>query len=150
MNYRTGDVADEGIRYEKCPHCGRSVPIISSMISRVSEVKDVRFEKVKGTLIDLNQFYSIMPEFDGIDEWQVILSQGESFIDELTLNVSPSRARKNMKEEISEYTRITVIIKGTVTGAMRTTWCRPRFIKNSFHHIWIQAIKFLIFLFPFL
>jgi phenylacetate-coenzyme A ligase PaaK-like adenylate-forming protein len=68
MNYRTGDVADNGIMYEKCPYCGRTVPIISSMISRVSEVKDVQFNKVKGTLIDLNQFYTIMPEYQGIDE----------------------------------------------------------------------------------
>ncbi|MHA1698331.1 MAG: phenylacetate--CoA ligase family protein, partial [Promethearchaeota archaeon] len=87
MNYRTGDIAEKGIKYEKCPWCGRTVPIISSLISRVSEVKDVKFNKVKGTLVDLNQFYTIMPEFESIDEWQIILRQNESLIDELIVNV---------------------------------------------------------------
>ncbi|MFX0102375.1 MAG: phenylacetate--CoA ligase family protein [Candidatus Hodarchaeota archaeon] len=107
MNYRTGDVAEEGIKYEKCPHCDRNVPIISSMISRVSEVKDVKFDKVKGTLIDLNQFYTIMPEFDGLDEWQIVLQQGPSLIDELIVNVSPKRSKKineqKFKEELNAY-----------------------------------------------
>jgi len=94
MNYRTGDIAEEGIKYEKCPYCGRSVPLISSLISRVSEVKDVQFDKVKGTLIDLNQFYTIMPDFDGIDEWQLILQRGASMIDELIINVSPKKSKK--------------------------------------------------------
>ena len=94
MNYRTGDIAEEGIKYEKCPWCGRNIPIISSMISRVSEIMDVKFDKVKGTLVDLNQFYTIMPEFEGVDEWQIILQQGSSYIDELILNVSPKKGKK--------------------------------------------------------
>ncbi|MHA1684024.1 MAG: phenylacetate--CoA ligase family protein [Promethearchaeota archaeon] len=106
MNYRTGDVADEGIKYEKCPWCGRSIPIISSMISRVSEVKDVKFDKVKGTLIDLNQFYTIMPEFEGVDEWQVILQRGESLIDEIIINVSAKKGKKfNEREFINNLTQ---------------------------------------------
>ncbi|MHA1793432.1 MAG: phenylacetate--CoA ligase family protein [Promethearchaeota archaeon] len=110
MNYRTGDIAEEGIKYEKCPWCGRTVPIISSMISRVSEQKEVRFDKVKGTLIDLNQFYTIMPEFPFIDEWQVILQRGASLIDELIINVSPKRGRKQLKpkeliERLSAYVK---------------------------------------------
>ncbi len=57
-------------------------------------MKDVKFDKVKGTLIDLNQFYTIMPEYEGIDEWQLILRRGESLIDELIVNVSPKKAKK--------------------------------------------------------
>ena len=94
MNYRTGDVAERGIKYEKCPWCGRNVPIISSMISRVSEVKDVKFDKVKGTLVDLNQFYTIMPEYKELDEWQVILQRGESMMDQLIVNVSLKKSKK--------------------------------------------------------
>ncbi len=102
MNYRTGDIADDGIKYEKCPYCGKTVPIISSMISRVSEVKDVRFDKVKGTLIDLNQFFTVMPEFEEIDEWQLILQRGESLIDELIVNVSPKKTKKFNEEVFRE------------------------------------------------
>nr|MDO8108739.1 AMP-binding protein [Candidatus Sigynarchaeota archaeon] len=108
MNYRTGDVAEQGIKYEKCPWCGRTVPIISSMIGRVSEVKDVRFDKVKGTLVDLNQFYTIMPEYPNIDEWQVILQRNqETRIDEMIVNVSPRKgvkmAEKKLVEDLSTY-----------------------------------------------
>jgi hypothetical protein len=57
-------------------------------------MKDVQFDKVKGTLLDLNQFYTVMPEFEGVDEWQVILRQGESMMDELIINVSPVKSKK--------------------------------------------------------
>ncbi len=108
MNYRTGDVAEGGITYGQCPHCGRTVPIISSMIGRVSEVKDVRFDKVKGTLVDLNQFYTIMPEYPAIDEWQVILQRNpETRIDDLIVNVSLKSGKnipeKKLAEELSKY-----------------------------------------------
>ncbi|MBY8983111.1 MAG: hypothetical protein KGD57_09190, partial [Candidatus Lokiarchaeota archaeon] len=102
MNYRTGDIAEAGIRYEKCPYCGRNVPIISSMISRVSDVKTVKFDKVKGTLVDLNQFYTIMPEHGKIDEWQIILQKGESMIDELIVNISPKKPKKLNKKKFIE------------------------------------------------
>ncbi len=108
MNYRTGDIAEEGIRYEKCPYCKRNVPIISSMISRISEIKKVKFDKVKGTLIDLNQFYDIMPEYENIDEWQIILKKGDSMMDELIINISLKKRKKEKKkgniiEDLSNY-----------------------------------------------
>ncbi len=107
LNYRTGDLAESGIKYEKCPWCGRTVPIICSLLSRVSEVKNVHFDKVKGTLLDLNQFYSIIPEFEGIDEWQVVLQRGEMMIDELIINVSVKKAKKlneeQYKRELSDF-----------------------------------------------
>ncbi len=102
MNYRTGDIAEKGIKYEKCPYCGRTVPIISSMISRVSEVKDVKFDKVKGTLIDLNQFYTIMPEYEAIDEWQIILQRGDSMLDKMIVNVSPKKSKKLKEKKFIE------------------------------------------------
>jgi len=108
MNYRTGDIAEEGIKYEACPCCGRTVPIISSMIGRVSEVKDVRFDKVKGTLVDLNQFYTIMPEYQDIDEWQVILQRNpDTRIDNMIINVSARKGKKvpekKLVEDLSRY-----------------------------------------------
>jgi phenylacetate-coenzyme A ligase PaaK-like adenylate-forming protein len=122
MNYRTGDIAEQGIKYEKCPWCGRNVPIISSMISRVSEVKDVKFDKVKGTLIDLNQFYTIMPDFEGIDEWQIVLREGESLIDELILNVSPIKGKKfsesNFVETLNTYIKEKMEISPNLINVM--------------------------------
>ncbi len=121
MNYRTGDVADEGITYEKCPHCGRSVPIISSMISRVSEVKDVRFDKVKGTLLDLNQFYTIMPEYKDIDEWQIILQRNnDTMIDELIVNVSSKKGvtEKKIPEALAGYIQEKMEISPNVVNVL--------------------------------
>lgn len=102
MNYRTGDVAEKGIKYEKCPYCGRTVPIISSMIGRVSEVKNVQFQKIKGTLLDLNQFFNIMPENKMIDEWQILIQRNAEGMDELAVNVCVKKEfRKKKPEEIS-------------------------------------------------
>ena len=101
LNYRTGDIAEEGIKYEKCPYCGRNVPLISSMISRVSEQKDFRFDKVKGTLVDLNKFFSLMPEVEEIEEWQIIIMEKDG-LDHLVLNVNPKRAILNKKKKIAE------------------------------------------------
>jgi phenylacetate-CoA ligase len=110
MNYRTGDIAENGIKYEKCPWCGRTVPIISSMISRVSEVKDVKFQKVKGTLIDLNQFFNVMPANKMVDEWQVILKQNEAGLDEMDINVSLKKEYRKKKPQ-SVIPEITNYIK---------------------------------------
>jgi len=78
------------------------------MIGRVSEVKDVRFDKVKGTLVDLNQFYTIMPEYQDIDEWQVILQRNpDTRIDDMIINVSARKGKKvpekNLVEDLSRY-----------------------------------------------
>ncbi len=97
LNYRTGDFVEGGIRYETCPYCGRTVPIIDSLISRVSEQKTLSLTKVKGTLVDLNQFYTILPSIPEIDEWQIVLKKEENNpygADELHIYVSIREGRR--------------------------------------------------------
>ncbi|MCP4760789.1 MAG: hypothetical protein GY870_03340, partial [archaeon] len=91
MNYRTGDYVKKGIRYEKCPYCDRTVPIIDSDISRTSEQKSLNLTKIKGTLVDLNQFYSLLPSIPEIEEWQCILKKKDNDpfgMDEIHISIS--------------------------------------------------------------
>jgi phenylacetate-CoA ligase len=54
LRYRTGDCTDGGLFYEPCPFCGAVVPRLVGDISRVSEVRELRIDKLKGTLVDFN------------------------------------------------------------------------------------------------
>lgn len=72
VRYRTGDMT-EGIEYGPCPHCGRTVPRIKMDIQRNSEVREFHLTKVKGELVNLNQFYPVLSGVPEIEEWQVEL-----------------------------------------------------------------------------
>jgi phenylacetate-coenzyme A ligase PaaK-like adenylate-forming protein len=71
LRYRTGDIAKGGLLYSPCPNCGRTVPRISSNIQRKSELKEFNMTKVKGTLVNLNNFFPLMMSHPDIEEWQV-------------------------------------------------------------------------------
>ena len=71
IRYRTGDFVKGGIAYNPCPHCGSTVPRISSDITRLSDIKDLQLSKIKGALVNLNHFDVIFSEITGVDEWQV-------------------------------------------------------------------------------
>ncbi len=73
LRYRTGDYVKGGITYQPCPHCGRTVPRISSDITRLSDVKDLQLSKIKGSLVNLNNFMSILSDIQNVDEWQIEL-----------------------------------------------------------------------------
>src|ERR1044072_7373273 len=56
IRYRTGDFVKGGITYETCPHCRRRVPRISSDITRLSDVKDLRFSRECGHPLSHGRF----------------------------------------------------------------------------------------------
>jgi len=92
LRYRTGDVAKEGIIYEPCPNCGRSLPRISSNLQRKSEYKEFDLTKVKGTLVNLNNFFPLMMGHQDIIEWQVEIrkrNEDPYDLDEIYLYVAP-------------------------------------------------------------
>ena len=70
IRYRTGDICD-GIEYDPCQYCGRTVPRLKTNIERSSEYKEFHLTKIKGELVNLNAFYSILNDFPEIAEWQV-------------------------------------------------------------------------------
>lgn len=72
VRYRTGDMI-KGISYEPCPNCHKTVPQIYPDIQRSSEVKEMHLTKVKGELVNLNDFYPLLGGTKEIDEWQVTI-----------------------------------------------------------------------------
>ena len=90
IRYRTGDICD-GIEYAPCQYCGRTVPRLSYNIERQSEYKEFHLTKIKGELVNLNAFYSIINEFPEIAEWQVKIAKvnNDPFeLDEIRLNIA--------------------------------------------------------------
>src|SRR5262245_10553276 len=90
LRYRTGDFIDGGLVYEPCPHCGRRTPRLVGNISRSSEVKEMRLDKIKGTLVDFNQLEHVLDDAAHIGAWQLELRKRNDDpleVDELVLHV---------------------------------------------------------------
>ena len=91
IRYKTGDIAESGITYDPCPGCGRIVPRVSSMLSRRSDVGEFQLTKIRGTLVDLNNFLPVMSSIDEVIEWQVVVRKkdGEALgLDEIVLSIA--------------------------------------------------------------
>lgn len=92
MRYRTGDIAEGGLTWTPCPHCGRCCPRILGPISRVSEVKELHLDKIKGTLVNFNILEHLLDDMKGVAAWQVELRKHDDDpmeVDELLLHVTP-------------------------------------------------------------
>src|SRR3989338_3450991 len=102
IRYRTSDLANGGIVYSPCPHCGRTVPRISSDIVRASNIKNIRLTKIKGSLVNINDLELLLDGKEEIDEWQIEIAKKDNDpyeVDELILYLS--LARDVNKEEFS-------------------------------------------------
>ncbi len=112
LRYRTGDIIDGGLHCEPCPNCGRSVPRLVGRISRQSEFREMRFDKVKGTLINFNDLENVLEELTGVGTWQVELRKANDDpldVDEIHLHISRSgrsgdedRVRRDIRREFEE------------------------------------------------
>jgi len=107
LRYRTGDFIDGGLVYEPCPHCGRTLPRLVGKISRASEIKEMNLDKLKGTLVDLNQLEHVLDDAPHIGAWQLELRKAgdDPFdLDELVLHVSKtdSTANQQLDHELRE------------------------------------------------
>lgn len=105
LRYRTGDLVEGGITFRKCPYCKRTVPRISSRITRASNIKSLKLSKIKGALVNLNTFESILDAEKGVDEWQVEIRKKNNDpyeIDELVLYLSLCRAvdQEQLKDKL--------------------------------------------------
>jgi phenylacetate-coenzyme A ligase PaaK-like adenylate-forming protein len=92
IRYRTGDFVKGGISYGPCPHCKRSVPRISSDITRLSDVKDLQLSKIKGALVNLNNFAAALDEVESVVEWQIELKKKDNDpyeVDEVVVYICP-------------------------------------------------------------
>lgn len=91
LRYRTGDLVKGGIVYSPCPHCKRKVPRISSDIVRASNITNVQFSKIKGTIVNLNTLTHLLENNEEIDEWhiEIVKKNNDPYeVDELILYLS--------------------------------------------------------------
>jgi len=98
LRYRTGDLAGGGLVRDPCPCCGRTVPRIAGKISRVSDHLSVNLDKLKGTLVDLNEIEHFLDDFEGVGTWQLELRKANDDpldLDELILRVCPELGADN-------------------------------------------------------
>jgi phenylacetate-coenzyme A ligase PaaK-like adenylate-forming protein len=100
LRYRTGDLIEGGLVHEPCPHCGRNVPRLVGNISRASEIKTMRFDKIKGTLVDFNVLEHVLDDSQHLDSWQLELRKHNDDpleLDELILHVHKSDSLDDAK-----------------------------------------------------
>ena len=107
FRYRTGDLVRGGIRYEPCPHCGRTVPRISSDLTRESSMKDLQLLKVKGTLVNLEDCAVLLGGMPEIEEWQIELRKKDDDpleVDEMIVHlaVRDESTREGVSKQIKE------------------------------------------------
>lgn len=91
LRYRTGDIAEGGLTWEPCPHCGRRCPRLLGPIARVSEVRSLNLDKVKGTLVDFNVLEHLLDDLRGLSAWQIELRKHNDDpleCDEVALHIS--------------------------------------------------------------
>jgi phenylacetate-coenzyme A ligase PaaK-like adenylate-forming protein len=107
FRYRTGDLVRGGLRYDPCPHCGRTVPRISSDLTRESSLKDLQLLKVKGTLVNLEDCAVLLGSMAEVEEWQIELRKKDDDpmeVDEMTVhlalrgNVDPQQAAAKVRD----------------------------------------------------
>ena len=107
LRYRTGDYTDGGLTYEPCPYCGRSLPRLLGNISRRSEIKEMNFDKIKGTLVDFNELEHVLDDVPHIGAWQVELRKANNDpleLDELILHVQRLNGvdEEQLRRELNE------------------------------------------------
>ncbi|MBB5351036.1 phenylacetate-coenzyme A ligase PaaK-like adenylate-forming protein [Haloferula luteola] len=73
LRYRTGDLIEGGLTQEPCPYCGRTCPRLIGKISRVSDIRRLHIDKLKGTLVDFNALENLLDDTDGLGAWQIEL-----------------------------------------------------------------------------
>ena len=104
LRYRTGDCIDGGLVYEPCPHCGRSTPRLVGKISRVSEIRAMNLDKLKGTLVDFNQLEHVLDDAPHIGAWQLELRKlhdDPHEVDEIVLHAQKSDSTDDDKLSLS-------------------------------------------------
>jgi len=115
LRYKTGDIT-KGLYTNTCPLCKRTVPRLDPDIQRSSEFTTFTLTKVKGVLVNLNEFFPLMMGHKDVDEWQVEIKKrrNDPFeVDELVLYVAPRKnaniynLKKDLKEKVREIFEIT-------------------------------------------
>lgn len=118
IRYRTGDIT-KGITHRPCPFCGRTVPRIHPDIQRKSEVKEFHLTKVKGQLVNLNNFFPLLSGMKQIEEWQVEIRKKDNDphgLDEVVIYVAPKKGidgnllTQQIQQAVYQETEVTPVV----------------------------------------
>ena len=112
LRYRTGDLIEGGLVHEPCPHCGRTCPRLLGKISRVSDIKRLHIDKLKGTLVDLNALENILDDTEGLGVWQIELRKrnddplecDQVLVHAVAMNGGGEALRRRIKDRFNEVT----------------------------------------------
>lgn len=128
VRYRTGDMA-QGIEYDPCPSCGRTVPRILPDIQRSSEIKEFHLTKIKGELVNLNNVFPIMSAIKGLDEWQLEVrkrNNDQYDLDEIVIHASPrdgadfAQVKAGIEKHMHADMQVSVIVDQKTTEELVT------------------------------
>lgn len=109
LRYRTGDCIDGGLVYDRCPHCGRVGPRLVGNISRNADIREMRIDKIKGTLVDFNRLEHALDDFPGIGAWQIELRKVNDDpldLDEMILHIEKTDTttdESRLREHLGEH-----------------------------------------------
>lgn len=112
LRYRTGDLIEGGLVHEPCPHCGRTCPRLLGKISRVSDIKRLNIDKLKGTLVDFNALENILDDTEGLGVWQIELRKrnddplesDQVLVHAVAMNGGGEALRRRIKDRFHEVT----------------------------------------------
>ncbi|MDA1043711.1 MAG: phenylacetate--CoA ligase family protein, partial [Verrucomicrobia bacterium] len=116
MRYRTGDIIDGGLVYEPCPYCGRLGPRLVGKISRKSEFREMKLDKLKGTLVDFNELEHLLDDMPHVGSWQIELrkvNDDPHELDEVILHVQdlghtdPVGFAQEIRTHVAAHTELT-------------------------------------------
>ncbi len=106
LRYRTGDHISGGLVHEPCPRCGRRLPRLLGRISRVSDIRELRIDKLKGTLVNFSDLENMLDDIDTIGAWQIELRKRNDdplAADEIVVHVAPGEGADH--ERLSDAIR---------------------------------------------
>ncbi|MGE3175138.1 MAG: phenylacetate--CoA ligase family protein [Planctomycetota bacterium] len=124
FRYRTGDLVRGGIRYEPCPHCGRTVPRISSDLTRESSLKDLQLLKVKGTLVNLEDCAVLLGGIADVEEWQIELRKKDDDpleVDEMIVHLAV--------RDVATREAVATLVRDTFKGRLEVAPNRVEFLE---------------------
>jgi len=126
VRFLIGDVFEGGIQYGKCELCGREIPRIVGPIGRMRDYsRKLDLTKVKGTLLNLNIFYDLIPAIEGVVEWQVCIEKRNndpSEMDLLKINIAPDKGVKKkelarkVKDAVNDAIEINAVVDTSFTS----------------------------------
>ena len=99
VRYRTGDIAHGGITYARCPHCGRTVPRVSSALTRRAD----GLVNIKGTLVDLNVLADAVAADEHVQEWLAEITEAGGLE---IFAAMPERARDALAKRVRAATEV--------------------------------------------